>query len=68
VTGCAYRGAHTDYRLETPAGTVQTRLPGPPRFAPGTTVGWGISRAWVLPDTPPASTARAQSSAAMAPG
>jgi ABC-type Fe3+/spermidine/putrescine transport system ATPase subunit len=43
-----YRGPHTDYRLETPAGEVVVRLPGPPRARPGERTGWSLDRVWLL--------------------
>lgn len=44
-----YRGAHTDYELETPAGEVEVRMPGSPRAGPGQASGWSLDRGWVLP-------------------
>jgi ABC-type Fe3+/spermidine/putrescine transport system ATPase subunit len=51
VETVAFRGAHTDYRLTTPAGTVELRVGGPPTVTPGDVVGWSLDRAWV-PATP----------------
>jgi ABC-type Fe3+/spermidine/putrescine transport system ATPase subunit len=48
VTAVRYRGADTDYRLETPVGVVEVRERGAPRTHVGTSTGWGISRAWLL--------------------
>lgn len=48
VAAVAYRGPHTDYRLDTPAGTVEAREPGPPRAAMGEATGWSAERAWLL--------------------
>lgn len=44
-----YRGPHTDYRLETPAGDVVVRQTGPPRAAAGERPGWRLDRVWLLP-------------------
>ncbi|MDQ3553980.1 MAG: ABC transporter ATP-binding protein [Chloroflexota bacterium] len=43
-----YRGPHTDYRLDTPAGEVSLSEMGPPRFAPGTEISWSLDRVWFL--------------------
>ncbi len=43
-----FRGPHTDYRLETPAGPVELREPGPPRAVEGEAVGWTLRRAWII--------------------
>ncbi len=43
-----YRGPHTDYRLETPAGPVDARESGPPHRRIGEQVGWRIERAWLV--------------------
>ena len=43
-----YRGPHTDYRLETPAGDVSLAEAGPPRFAPGAEISWSLDRVWFL--------------------
>jgi ABC-type Fe3+/spermidine/putrescine transport system ATPase subunit len=48
VSQVSYRGAHTDVRLETPAGTLTVREPGPPAARPGEQVGWHLDRAWVV--------------------
>jgi hypothetical protein len=53
VTEVWYRGTHTDYRVETPAGILETRLTGPPRLAPGDRSRWTVERAF-LPGSPPA--------------
>jgi ABC-type Fe3+/spermidine/putrescine transport system ATPase subunit len=47
VETIAFRGAHTDYRLATPAGAVDLRAGGPPSVGPGDTVGWSLERAWI---------------------
>lgn len=44
-----YRGAHTDYRLDTPAGRVVVRDAGPPRLQVGDQTTWRLSRGWLLP-------------------
>ncbi|MEX1343561.1 MAG: ABC transporter ATP-binding protein [Candidatus Limnocylindrales bacterium] len=46
VTDVRYRGTHTDYRLDTAAGTLLLREPGPPRFAAGTRTDCTIERVW----------------------
>lgn len=53
VAAVAFRGAHTDYQLDTGLGSVQLQLPGPPRHAVGASLRWGLRRAWVLPDDAP---------------
>ena len=47
VETVAFRGAHTDYRLATPAGPVDLRAGGPPTVGPGAAVGWSLDRAWI---------------------
>ncbi len=51
-----YRGPHTDYRLDTPAGDVDVRATGPPAATVGQRVGWGLRRVWAVrrPPTEPA--------------
>ncbi|MBA2254555.1 MAG: ABC transporter ATP-binding protein [Chloroflexi bacterium] len=49
VVHVAYRGAHTDVRLETLVGAVTVRSPGPPGCQPGEHVGWHLDRAWFVP-------------------
>ena len=44
-----FRGPHTDYLLDTPAGELMLREPGPPRHPPGARVGWTLERGWPLP-------------------
>ncbi len=41
----SYRGARTEYRLMTGAGTVVVGEDGPPRLAPGDDTGWDVHRA-----------------------
>jgi ABC-type Fe3+/spermidine/putrescine transport system ATPase subunit len=49
VTAVRFGGPHTEYELDTPAGTVLIREPGPPRRAPGETAGWSLRRVWLPP-------------------
>ncbi len=49
VAHVAFRGPHTDYRLETPAGEVIVREPGTPRAGVGDPTGWTLERAWSVP-------------------
>lgn len=44
-----YRGPHTDYRLDTPAGGVVVRQTGPPQAEVGQRPGWDLRRVWLLP-------------------
>jgi len=48
-----YEGPHTDYTLETAAGSVIVRELRAPRFEPGARVGWSVQRAWVLAEPTP---------------
>jgi iron(III) transport system ATP-binding protein len=48
VSGVWFRGPHTDYRLETAAGGLELREPGPPRAAVGDDVGWSLERGWLV--------------------
>jgi ABC-type Fe3+/spermidine/putrescine transport system ATPase subunit len=48
VESVAYRGAHTDVRLVTPAGEVLVRAPGRAATAPGDRPGWDLRRVWPL--------------------
>jgi ABC-type Fe3+/spermidine/putrescine transport system ATPase subunit len=43
-----YRGPHTDYRLDTPAGQVDVRDAGPPSASVGQRVGWTLRRVWAV--------------------
>ena len=43
-----YEGPHTDYTLETDAGSVIVREPRALEHAPGDPVTWNVHRAWVL--------------------
>lgn len=49
VRGLAFRGPHTDLRLDTPVGTVELRVAGPPPASVGDAPGWHLERAWALP-------------------
>lgn len=49
VARATYRGPHTDYLLDTPAGRLAVREIGPPRLHAGQPTGWALRRAWVLP-------------------
>ena len=50
VSMVEYRGTHTDYHLETPAGTLLARDAGPPRLTVGAATGWELARIWPLGD------------------
>lgn len=50
VSSARYQGPHTDYTIESSAGQVLAREPGPARFRAGDVVGWTIQRAWLLPE------------------
>ena len=47
VETVAFRGAFTDYRLDTPAGVIDLRTGGPPTVGPGEAVGWSVDRVWI---------------------
>jgi ABC-type Fe3+/spermidine/putrescine transport system ATPase subunit len=47
VTAVRFGGPHTDYELETPAGTVLIRQSGPPVRVPGEVTGWSLERVWL---------------------
>jgi ABC-type Fe3+/spermidine/putrescine transport system ATPase subunit len=47
VETVAFRGAYTDHRLATPAGTIDLRAGGPPTVEAGETVGWSVDRLWI---------------------
>lgn len=54
VTAVRFRGADTDYRLDTPAGPMEVRERGVPRVGAGEATGWTLDRAWLLsPATSP---------------
>ncbi len=44
VLSTSYRGAHTDYRLDTPVGPILARAPGPPDANRGESIGWTLAR------------------------
>jgi iron(III) transport system ATP-binding protein len=48
VCAVGFRGAHTDYHLDSPAGRVLIQHPGPPMRALGDPLRWGLHRGWVL--------------------
>ena len=50
VIAVAFHGPHTDYRLETEAGELLAREPGPARFSAGERVRWSLTRSWPLAD------------------
>jgi ABC-type Fe3+/spermidine/putrescine transport system ATPase subunit len=66
VVSVAFRGPHTDYRLDHPAGSVLAAIPGAPRLEVGDRLRWGLSRAWLLGLG--GSAAGTQPSAVIAPG
>ncbi|RZU31798.1 ABC transporter ATP-binding protein [Blastococcus saxobsidens] len=43
-----FRGPHSDHLLDTAAGEVLVRQPGPPRHPVGACVGWTLVRSWPL--------------------
>lgn len=47
-----YRGAHTDYLLQTPVGYVELRQAGPPSARAGERVTWSLRRVWVVAEDP----------------
>ncbi|MGZ8501676.1 MAG: ABC transporter ATP-binding protein [Candidatus Limnocylindrales bacterium] len=47
VESVAFRGAFTDYRLDTPAGVIDLRAGGPPTVGPGEAVGCSVDRVWI---------------------
>ena len=49
VAAVRFRGSHTDVDLDTPAGTVTIRRPGPPTVAVGDAPGWALARGRILP-------------------
>jgi ABC-type Fe3+/spermidine/putrescine transport system ATPase subunit len=48
VAAVGFRGTHTDYHVDSPAGRVLMQHAGPPMRAVGDPVRWDIHRAWVL--------------------
>jgi len=57
VDAVAFCGTHTDYHLACAEGSLLMSMPGPPRFAKGEALSWGLSRAWALDEDPPAALA-----------
>ncbi|CAN5849871.1 ABC transporter ATP-binding protein [soil metagenome] len=47
-----YRGPHTDYRLDTPAGGIDVRHAGAPTARRGERVTWSLHRAWATAGAP----------------
>jgi ABC-type Fe3+/spermidine/putrescine transport system ATPase subunit len=47
VDGVSFRGAHTDYHLDTPHGVVELRHPGRPQARAGERVTWQLRRVWL---------------------
>ncbi|MCW2765835.1 MAG: ABC-type transport system, ATPase component [Nocardioides sp.] len=43
-----FRGPHSDYLLNTDAGRLLVREPGPPRHQSGETVAWSLLESWAL--------------------
>jgi ABC-type sugar transport system ATPase subunit len=64
VTAIAFRGPHTDYRLESAGQTLTVALAGPPRYAVGATMAWQLRQTWVFDQSQPED----QPSATIAPG
>jgi iron(III) transport system ATP-binding protein len=48
VAAVRFHGPHTDYHLDTAAGRILARRPGPPEFAVGERVGWRLSAVAVV--------------------
>jgi len=48
VATVRFSGPHTDYHLDTPAGTVMIREAGPPRLAVGDAARWVLRRGWLV--------------------
>ena len=49
VGAVRFRGSHTDVDLDTPAGAVTIRRPGPTSVGVGDTPGWSLARGRILP-------------------
>lgn len=47
VHAVAFRGTHTDYMTSTAAGPIGVRVPGPPVWGPGASVGLTLERVWI---------------------
>lgn len=66
VTATQFRGPHSDYRIDSAAGSLLMSLPGAPRYRSGDRLRWGLSRVWGLSgETGPATS---QPSAVIAAG
>jgi ABC-type Fe3+/spermidine/putrescine transport system ATPase subunit len=48
VVAVRYHGPDSDHYIESPAGTVVIRSPGPPRAAAGDRTTWSLLRCWCL--------------------
>jgi ABC-type sugar transport system ATPase subunit len=64
VVAIAFRGPHTDYRLESAGQTLTVALAGQPRYAVGATMAWQLRQTWVFGEPQHGD----QPSATMAPG
>jgi ABC-type Fe3+/spermidine/putrescine transport system ATPase subunit len=67
IVAVAFRGPHTDYRLDIGIGSIVVREAAGPRHAVGELLCWAIERAWVLDEPDAESGDRAQPSALIAP-
>jgi hypothetical protein len=73
IVAVAFRGPHTDYRLDIDigvgvgVGSIVVREAAGPRHAVGEVLCWAIERAWVLDEPDAESGDRAQPSALIAP-
>lgn len=52
VTDVWFRGPHTDYRVDTVAGSLVARIPGAPTMSAGERGGWSIRRAYYMGEEP----------------
>jgi ABC-type sugar transport system ATPase subunit len=68
VTAIAFRGPHTDYRLESAGQTLTVALAGPPRYAVGAMMAWHLRQTWVFDEPRPEPQPESQPSATIAPG
>ena len=53
VAAVRFQGPHTDYELESPAGALTLRAPGPPRAEPGAEVHCAVDHVCFLPADQP---------------
>ncbi|MGH3589028.1 MAG: ATP-binding cassette domain-containing protein, partial [Pseudonocardia sp.] len=53
VTQVWFRGAHSDYLLETPMGRLLARAAGPPEHRGGDEIAWSLRRTWSFPTPGP---------------